>query len=73
MADKNFRRKLIAAAALVVIGCIGWFVPMASHDAPATIGFSIAPFFRGAGVTAGRILPFGIAMQTLGMLPRRRL
>ena len=72
VADKPLQRKLIATAVLVVIGCIGWLVPLTSHDARATIGFSIAPFFRSAGVTAWRILPFGIALQILGMLPRRR-
>jgi hypothetical protein len=37
VADRLFRRKLIAAIALIAIGCIGWLVPLASHDAPATI------------------------------------
>ena len=72
MPDRLVRRKVIAAAVLVIIGCIGWLVPLTSHDAPATIGFSIAPFFRGAGITVWRILPFGIALQILGVLPRRR-
>lgn len=69
---RNSHRKVAAAIALVAFGCIGWFVPLASHDAPTTIGFSIAPFFRSAGVTLWRVAPFGFALGVLGISARRR-
>jgi hypothetical protein len=68
----TFRSKAIAITTLIVIGSIGWLVPL-GHGAPShATGFSVAPFFWGAGVTLWRLAPFAIALAILRVSPKRR-
>jgi hypothetical protein len=59
--DTGSLAKAFAIVMLLGIACIGWALPMSNSAAPWN-GFSIAPFFWGAGVTLWRIAPIGIAI-----------
>jgi hypothetical protein len=53
---------------LLAIGCIGWAVPLNGFKPPT--GFSLVPFFWGAGVMLWRLAPFAIVLM-LAAIPSR--
>ena len=64
--------KAFAIVVLILVGALGWAVPLWPEGDSPQQGFSIASFFWAAGVTLWRIAPFGMALAIAAARQRKR-